>query len=199
MKDKMLLIDANALKKYMCKICNDDYSDEPCEPSDCVFCNAIKNAEVIDAAPIIHAHWIIEKWPSGWIKSDSCSNCGNSPKDPYEPSKYCDKCGAKMDGDVEEIQTTRRHFTFYPLVSEQTEDDEVDLYLEAEELLEYDKNTGSIKVDKNIFDDFVLNGIIHICFVDSKEDDDLVIEYVMVSEDDKGIYMEYLSSWNRNS
>ena len=198
MEDTMLLIDANALKKYMCKICNDDYSDEPCEPSDCVFCNAIKNAEVIDAAPIVHAHWIIEKWPSGWIKSGSCSNCGNSSKDPYDPSNYCDECGAKMDGDVEEIQTTRRHFTFYPLVSEQTEDDEVDLYLEAEELLEFDMRTGNIKVDKGIFDDFVANTCVNICFVDDKRDG-RVAQYVMVSEDDDGIYMEWLDEWNKDS
>ena len=43
------LIRREALKKDMCKICNEEYSDEPCEPSDCIFCNAIKNAPTVDA------------------------------------------------------------------------------------------------------------------------------------------------------
>ena len=75
----------------------------------------------------------------------------------------------------------------------------VDLYLEVEELLEFDTKTGNIKVDKDIFDDFVPNTVVRICFVDSEEDDDLVIEYVMASEDDEGIYMEWLDSWNRDN
>ena len=47
------LIDANELKKKMCFKCNDEYSDEPCEPSDCVFCNAINDAKTIDAVPVV--------------------------------------------------------------------------------------------------------------------------------------------------
>lgn len=67
-----------------------------------------------------------------------------------------------------------------------------DLYLEAEELLYFDMRTGSIKVDKSIFDDFVENTYVNICFVD----DDRVVQYVMVSEDEKGIVMEYLGETN---
>ena len=37
----MRLGDLDALKKSMCKLCNQDYSDEPCEPSDCVFIRVI--------------------------------------------------------------------------------------------------------------------------------------------------------------
>jgi hypothetical protein len=44
----MRLIDLEALKKKMCELCNQDYSDEPCEPSDCVFYNAIENIPSID-------------------------------------------------------------------------------------------------------------------------------------------------------
>lgn len=69
-----------------------------------------------------------------------------------------------------------------------------DLYLEAEELLDFDMRTGNIKVDKNIFDDFVENTCINICFVDDKVDN-RIVQYVMVSEDDKGISMEYLDEW----
>lgn len=47
------LIDANELKKRMCFKCNDEYSDEPCEPGDCVFCNAINDAQTIDAVKVV--------------------------------------------------------------------------------------------------------------------------------------------------
>ena len=66
------------------------------------------------------AHWIIEKWPSGWIKRGNCSNCGNSPRDPYKLSKYCDECGAKMDEDVVFADTTTAKWIvmdeYYPLM-----------------------------------------------------------------------------------
>ena len=48
----MPLIDRDALKKQMCKICNENYSDDPCEPNDCVFLNAIDSAPTIDAVPV---------------------------------------------------------------------------------------------------------------------------------------------------
>ena len=49
----MRLGDLDALKKSMCELCHQDYSDEPCEPSDCVFYNAIENAPTIDAVPVV--------------------------------------------------------------------------------------------------------------------------------------------------
>lgn len=35
------MIDADELKRRMCDLCNREYSDEPCDPSDCVFIRAI--------------------------------------------------------------------------------------------------------------------------------------------------------------
>ena len=49
----MRLIDANELKKKMCFKCNDEYSDAPCDPGDCVFCNAINDAQTIDAVSVV--------------------------------------------------------------------------------------------------------------------------------------------------
>ena len=49
----MRLGDLEALKKKMCKLCNQDYSDEPCEPSDCVFYNAVEKAPTISAVPVV--------------------------------------------------------------------------------------------------------------------------------------------------
>ena len=44
----MRLIDADELKKQMCKSCNTHYPDEPCEPSDCVFYRSIEESNTID-------------------------------------------------------------------------------------------------------------------------------------------------------
>lgn len=46
-------VDADNLKKHMCMICNNDYSDEPCDPSDCIFYNAITHAPTADVAPVV--------------------------------------------------------------------------------------------------------------------------------------------------
>lgn len=40
-------IDAMELKQRMYALCNQDYSDEPCEPSDCVFVRAINEAPTL--------------------------------------------------------------------------------------------------------------------------------------------------------
>ena len=69
-----------------------------------------------------------------------------------------------------------------------------DLFLEREELLECDMRTGNIKVDKQIFDDFVPNSYINIQFVDAKYDG--IYQFSMVAEDDEGIFMEYLDYFN---
>ena len=43
----MRLIDADALIQAMCKLCNQDYSDEPCAPSDCIFMRAAREAPTL--------------------------------------------------------------------------------------------------------------------------------------------------------
>ncbi len=40
-------IDAIELQQKMCALCNQDYSDEPCEPSDCVFIRAINETPTL--------------------------------------------------------------------------------------------------------------------------------------------------------
>ena len=69
-----------------------------------------------------------------------------------------------------------------------------DLFLERDELIECDMKTGNIKVDKQIFDDFVPNTYINIQFVD--DDDEGIWQFVMIAEDDEGIFMEYLDYIN---
>ena len=57
----MRLGDLDALKKQMCELCNQDYSDEPCEPSDCVFYNAIETAPTIYAVPVVRCRECVYK------------------------------------------------------------------------------------------------------------------------------------------
>lgn len=69
-----------------------------------------------------------------------------------------------------------------------------DLFLEREELLECDIKTGNIKVDKQIFDDFVPNTYINIQFVEDENED--IWQFSMVAEDEEGIFMEFLDFFN---
>lgn len=49
----MRLGDLDALKKRVCGLCNQYHPEEPCEPSDCVFCNAVEDALDVDAEPVV--------------------------------------------------------------------------------------------------------------------------------------------------
>lgn len=64
------------------------------------------------------------------------------------------------------------------------------LVLEIADLIEFDRITGNIKVDKDIFDDFVKNSYIEIQFVE--DDYSIINTYKMVTEDEEGIYMELM-------
>ena len=41
------MIDAIELQKRMCALCNQDYADEPCEPSDCIFIRALNETPTL--------------------------------------------------------------------------------------------------------------------------------------------------------
>jgi hypothetical protein len=64
------------------------------------------------------------------------------------------------------------------------------LFLEFEDLIEFNRTTGNIKVSKDIFDDFVENSCIEIEFM--SDDCDYLCTYKMIAEDDEGIYMELM-------
>jgi hypothetical protein len=68
-----------------------------------------------------------------------------------------------------------------------------DLILEIADLLDYNKYTHDIKVDKNIFDNFKEGKKIYINFVEDTED--CVREYIMIAEDFDGIMMEYMCEY----
>ena len=66
------LIDGDKLKKRICFKCNDKYSEEPCEPLDCVFCNAINDAPTVDAV--------------GVVRCQDCKHCDDTSIPEY---KHC--------------------------------------------------------------------------------------------------------------
>ena len=68
-----------------------------------------------------------------------------------------------------------------------------DLILEKADLLDYNKRTHDIEVDKYIFDEFEEGKIIYIHFVEDEED--VIREYEMVSEDRFGIVMSYICEY----
>lgn len=68
-----------------------------------------------------------------------------------------------------------------------------DLILSIDDLLEYKQRTHDIEVDKNIFDDFKEGKLIYIHFIEDEED--VIREYEMVSEDRFGIVMSYICEY----
>ena len=95
------LIDANELKREMCRKCID--TDEETEKGRAkwdsglwirykVFEDAITLAPRVDAEPVRHGHWIEAKYPL-FI----CSECGATYQDNGYGYNYCPHCGAKMD------------------------------------------------------------------------------------------------------
>ena len=59
---------------------------------DCVV-EALKKAEIVDAAPVVHGRWIKAEC-SEKDGNARCSNCGQWE---WDNCNYCPNCGAKMD------------------------------------------------------------------------------------------------------
>ena len=68
---------------------------------------------------------------------------------------------------------------------------EMIMVLELCDLIDYSRVTGSIKVSKDIFDDYMENSCIYIKFVEDESNS--VYTYIMTMEDDEGIYMELMN------
>ena len=96
------LIDANALSHFMCRKCNDAYSNELCEPCDCIFLNAIDESPTVDAVEAKHGRWIFDEPDNFGCRKPRCSVCGKYELYLWADSvscNYCPNCGAKMDGE----------------------------------------------------------------------------------------------------
>lgn len=71
------------------------------------FCGWLDDAPTVDAVTVKHGRWIKNRyWSEGVGMGErygyyySCSKCGNCVRGGYDEcgKKYCDECGALMDG-----------------------------------------------------------------------------------------------------
>ena len=62
MENEKRLIDANALKKCTCEWCNKHYSDEPCEPSECIEMLRIDGQPTVDAVEVEKYNRLVEAY-----------------------------------------------------------------------------------------------------------------------------------------
>ena len=94
------LIDARWLTSQMHLIC------EACQTENIfidAIIDAIDNAPEVDAVEVVHGRWI--PVPSSDMmtgKAYKCSECGKMRYGSYFPN-FCQNCGAKMDGDGNDI------------------------------------------------------------------------------------------------
>ena len=95
----MRLIDADALQRRICGAkCGCEYEDCDNE-GDCLFDHFIFHAPTIDAEPVKHGRWLLEREPNGKPYCFHCSACDGDFA--YigitTVYNYCPNCGAKMD------------------------------------------------------------------------------------------------------
>jgi hypothetical protein len=84
------LIDADDLEMYVYREVALYYNvDEP------VIIDAILKQPTVDAAAVVHGHWIEKPYLIG--TSNFCSECGDNFGMPHGKYNYCPTCGAVMD------------------------------------------------------------------------------------------------------
>lgn len=71
---------------------SEEYKEGFLDGAMCVL-DAIDEMPIVEAKPVVHAHWEIEYDDEDNIKKCYCSNCGVG----CEPMNYCGFCGAQMD------------------------------------------------------------------------------------------------------
>lgn len=109
MANEKRVIDANALKRFVCETCNAINGDEPCEPSDCRSMVLIDEMPTVDAVEVVHARWLYDSGSGKYFCSSCDENAISFKKDTlyggdlFEVclTDYCPNCGALMDGGTE--------------------------------------------------------------------------------------------------
>ena len=97
MANEKRLIDANAMVTLMCRACNNECCEEPCEPGECFIYDALANAPTVDAVEVKHGRWVWKPYNER-VSHLICSVCKREDG-ACEEYAYCPNCGAKMDGD----------------------------------------------------------------------------------------------------
>ena len=90
-------IDRKTLLKQFCERCNEELSDEPCEPSECFAMDVIMSIPAADVEPVRHGRWLpqILLGTRVW----DCSECKTIGSPAW---KRCPVCEAKMDEEEKE-------------------------------------------------------------------------------------------------
>lgn len=98
-------IDADKVISAVCFGCNQQFSNEPCEPPDCSIRQAINSIPTADVVEVRHGEWetIPDYLRALTTYRHICSECKTTYKD-IRPlgHNYCHFCGAKMDGERRE-------------------------------------------------------------------------------------------------
>ncbi len=93
-------------------ICDD--CDRGGDAGDCATCQNVKAVRdeipAADVVPVVHGHWIVIDDDYTWddetgdevyrVLECECSECGERTQ--KDRPNFCDNCGAKMDGGVED-------------------------------------------------------------------------------------------------
>lgn len=106
----MRTIDADVLKRKVQRLATEAWKMQVKTSVETIlnqFIDYIDHAPTVDAVPVRHGRWIKKRyWSEGVGMGErygyyySCSKCGNLVCGGYDEcgKKYCDECGARMDG-----------------------------------------------------------------------------------------------------
>ena len=90
-------IEKDRARMFICGMCNEIHSDDPCEPSECAWMDSLERESTV-IVPVRHGRWIDivpkddKRW--NWDFILKCSECGKMYTD--DRFKYCPNCGAQM-------------------------------------------------------------------------------------------------------
>lgn len=87
-------ITKNIARQFVCGHCNEVYSEEPCEPSDCDWMAFIDKEPAADVVEVRHGRWIATH-----DEFCSCSVCKYPVYAAWNVTSYCPNCGAYMMGE----------------------------------------------------------------------------------------------------
>lgn len=94
----MIAVDLDKVFLAVCKGCNEEFSEEPCEPGFCMIRSAIEDVPTLtldDLRP--KGRWLnvrLFTTGDGRVRLGDCSCCGSAEK----LRDFCPACGANMRG-----------------------------------------------------------------------------------------------------
>lgn len=100
MANEMLLIDANALIKWMeDNTANSEWMVNQYNAD--LICSMLEAAPTVDARPVVHGRWIFEQAYENGTADYKCSICDFDDSFPignFTYRNYCPNCGSQMEG-----------------------------------------------------------------------------------------------------